>query len=56
MENNYVIFDDDLEILQAISKRLFTEQRMHGDEMRDNAERLRLLIERAKNMKVHIGG
>lgn len=48
----FIIFPEDLKILEVMVKRLFSEERMDADTMRDTAERLRLLIERAKQCEV----
>lgn len=34
-----------VERIKKLSERLFTENRMNGDEMRDWAEKLRLIVE-----------
>jgi len=41
------IFLEDYQVdaLRNLSKRLYTENRMHGDEMRDWAQTLRLIVE-----------
>lgn len=43
----YMFEDDhDMEFLRSLCKRLYSEDRMNGDNMRDMAQRLHILIER----------
>lgn len=44
MKQLYVIEEGHLNVLAKLAKRLFTEQRMNGDEMRDGAQALSGII------------
>jgi len=43
--NTIFLEDYQINALRNLSKRLYTENRMHGDEMRDWAQTLRLIVE-----------
>jgi len=43
----YLIESKDIHYLQELMKRLYSEKRMYGDEMRDNGNRLSLVIKDA---------
>jgi len=47
----FVILDDkEYEYLEYLKKRLYSEIRMNADEMRDNANRLYILIDRLEKI------
>jgi hypothetical protein len=48
----FVIEEADLGQLETISKRLFTEERMNGDKMRDFAQVLALIVRRCKELEL----
>lgn len=48
----FLIERRDVECLRRISKRLYTENRMTADEMRDAAESLRIVCESVENFPV----
>lgn len=41
----YVIESDDLERIRCVMKRLYSETRMTGDDMRDNAQVLQYVMD-----------
>jgi hypothetical protein len=44
MSASYVIADEELAVLRVSAKRLFTEMRMNGDEMRNMAQALSRVV------------
>lgn len=48
-EGDYLLMGYELAELEALMRRLGTEQRMHGDEMRDWMNRLHTMLESAKS-------
>jgi len=52
MLNTIFLEDFQINALRNLSKRLYTENRMHGDEMRDWAQTLRVIVEDIEKQKV----
>lgn len=48
----YVIDEAQLTIIRRAADRLFTEERMHGDTMRDMAQALRLIHDVCQQMEI----
>lgn len=50
----YVIEEGELAKLRSVAKRLFTENRMNGDEMRDAAQALDYVVRQAEQIELPI--
>jgi len=48
----FVVTQDDLDRLERVSKRLFTEDRLDGNQMRDLAQVLQSVIRNCKEVPV----
>jgi len=51
-ERFFCIQESDLTQMEVIAKRLFTEERMDGDKMRDFAQVLSLIVRRCKEIEL----
>ena len=47
----YVIRENDMEFLKWAYKRLYSENRMTGDDMRDMAQRIQLIYDNAEKIE-----
>jgi hypothetical protein len=54
--NYFIIDEDQLTLLRRMSRRLFTEQRMDGDQMRDFAQYLDSIDTDCHQMPAYPGG
>ena len=52
--NDYYVFevDQDVDYLKRLMKRLYSEDRMTGDEMRNEAQRLNVVIDRLMRVTI----
>ena len=46
------VIDQDLKLVESVMKRLFTEQRMTADEMRDAAQKLEAFLRTTRNTEL----